>query len=78
MSITRKRLEAIQRADWLRLKSGSSSMHPSWRDAAALAEATRAFRQSCLTQSDQGSELKAPKEISDETSADTPKGQIED
>ena len=43
MSTTKKALEAMARADWLRAKRASSSMHPSWLDAEALVATTRAL-----------------------------------
>lgn len=43
MSTTPEALEAMARADWLRAKRASSSMHPSWLDAGALAAVIRAL-----------------------------------
>ena len=44
MSTTPEALEAMARADWLRAKRASSSMHPSWLDAGYLAATTKAFK----------------------------------
>ena len=45
MSTTPEALEAMARADWLRAKRASSSMHPSWLDAGALAALTKDLRE---------------------------------
>jgi hypothetical protein len=44
MTTTRAQLEAMKRADWL-LQKKYGSMHPSWFDAKASAEATRVLEE---------------------------------
>ena len=45
MTTTDESLEAMTRANFLRASRASSSMHPSWLDAAALQEVTRVLKE---------------------------------